>query len=103
MAATICGRPAPAFQTPWFWSDQYNAKLQMAGLSARHDTVVVRGDPDRSRSFAVFYLRRGELVAIDAVNRAPEFMMSKQLIAERSRVDPAKLGDEHVAMKDVRL
>jgi len=48
-------------------------------------------------------LRQGELVAVDAVNRAPEFMMSKQLIAERSQVDPAKLGDESVAMKDVRL
>jgi 3-phenylpropionate/trans-cinnamate dioxygenase ferredoxin reductase subunit len=103
VAAAICGRPAPTFQTPWFWSDQYDVKLQMAGLSARHDAVVVRGDPDRGRSFAVFYLRRGELVAVDAVNRAPEFMMSKQLIAERSRVDPAKLGDERVAMKDVRL
>ena len=65
--------------------------------------VVVRGDPDCGRSFAVFYLRQEELIAVDAVNRAPEFMMSKQLIAERSRVDPAKLGDERVAMKDVRL
>jgi 3-phenylpropionate/trans-cinnamate dioxygenase ferredoxin reductase subunit len=103
VAAAICGRPAPTVQTPWFWSDQYDVKLQMAGLSAQHDTVVVRGDPDRGRSFAVFYLRQGELVAVDAVNRAPEFMMSKQLIAERSRVDPSKLGDERVAMKDVRL
>jgi len=102
-AAAICGRPQPLLQTPWFWSDQYDVKLQMAGLSARHDAVVVRGDPDRGRSFAVFYLRQGELVAVDAVNRAPEFMMSKQLIAERSRVDPAKLSDERVAMKDVRL
>jgi len=103
VAAAICGRPAPTVQTPWFWSDQYDVKLQMAGLSARHDAVVVRGDPDRGRSFAVFYLRQEELIAVDAVNRAPEFMMSKQLIAERSRVDPAKLGDERVAMKDVRL
>jgi len=103
VAAAICGRPAPTVQTPWFWSDQYDVKLQMAGLSARHDAVVVRGDPDRGRSFAVFYLRQGELVAVDAVNRAPEFMMSKQLIAERSQVDPAKLSDERVAMKDVRL
>jgi 3-phenylpropionate/trans-cinnamate dioxygenase ferredoxin reductase subunit len=78
-------------------------KLQMAGLSATHDEVVVRGDPDRGRSFAVFYLRQGVLIAADAVNRAPEFMMSKQLIAERARVDPAKLGDEQVAMKEVRL
>ena len=103
VAATICGRPAPPSQAPWFWSDQYDVKLQMAGLSARHDAVVVRGDPDRGRSFAVFYLCQGELVAVDAVNRAPEFMMSKQLIVERSRVDPAKLSDERVAMKDVRL
>jgi 3-phenylpropionate/trans-cinnamate dioxygenase ferredoxin reductase component len=103
VAAAICGRPVPPFQTPWFWSDQYDVKLQMAGLSAGHDAVVVRGDPDRGRSFAVFYLRQGELVAVDAVNRAPEFMMSKQLIAERSPVDPAKLGDERVAMKDIRL
>jgi 3-phenylpropionate/trans-cinnamate dioxygenase ferredoxin reductase subunit len=103
VAAAIGGRPAPTVQTPWFWSDQYDVKLQMAGLSARHDAVVVRGDPDRGRSFAVFYLRQGELIAVDAVNRAPEFMMSKQLIAERSQVDPAKLGDERVAMKDIRL
>jgi 3-phenylpropionate/trans-cinnamate dioxygenase ferredoxin reductase subunit len=103
VAAAICGRPAPPFQTPWFWSDQYDVKLQMAGLSAGHDAVVVRGDPDHGRSFAVFYLRQGELLAVDAVNRAPEFMMSKQLIAERSRVDPVRLGDERVAMKDIRL
>jgi 3-phenylpropionate/trans-cinnamate dioxygenase ferredoxin reductase subunit len=102
-AAAICGRPQPLLQTPWFWSDQYDVKLQMAGLSAKHDEVVVRGDPDRGRSFAVFYLRQGVLIAADAVNRAPEFMMSKLLIADRARVDPAKLGDEQVAMKEVRL
>ena len=101
-AASICGRPAPSPQVPWFWSDQYDVKLQMVGLSAGHDEAVVRGDPERSRSFAVFYLRQGALIAVDAVNRAPEFMMSKQLIADRARLDPAKLRDETVAVRDLK-
>ncbi|SEP46577.1 3-phenylpropionate/trans-cinnamate dioxygenase ferredoxin reductase subunit [Rhodospirillales bacterium URHD0017] len=101
-AAAICGRKPPAIQVPWFWTDQYDVKMQMAGLSAGHDQAVVRGNPDTGRSFAVFYLREGTLIAVDAVNRAPEFMMSKQLIAERARIDPARLGDESVAMKDMR-
>jgi 3-phenylpropionate/trans-cinnamate dioxygenase ferredoxin reductase subunit len=87
---------------PWFWTDQYDVKMQMAGLSAGHDQAVVRGNPDAGRSFAVFYLRDRTLIAVDAVNRAPEFMMSKQLIAERARIDAARLGDESVAMKDMR-
>ena len=101
-AAAICGRKPPAVQVPWFWTDQYDVKMQMAGLSAGHDHAVVRGNPDTGRSFAVFYMREGTLIAVDAVNRAPEFMMSKQLIAERAKIDPARLGDEGVAMKDMR-
>ena len=101
-AAAICGRKPPAIQVPWFWTDQFDVKMQMAGLSAGHDHAVVRGDSERGRSFAVFYLRKGTLIAVDAVNRAPEFMMSKQLIAEHARIDPARLGDEGVAMKDMR-
>lgn len=101
-AAAICGRKPPTIQVPWFWTDQYDVKMQMAGLSAGHDQAVVRGNPDAGRSFAVFYLREGALIAVDAVNRAPEFMMSKQLIAERAKIDPARLGDESVAMKDMR-
>ena len=101
-AAAICGRKPPAIQVPWFWTDQYDVKMQMAGLSGGHDHAVVRGNPDTGRSFAVFYLREGKLIAVDAVNRAPEFMMSRQLIGERARIDPARLGDEGVAMKDMR-
>ena len=101
-AAAICGRKPPAIQVPWFWTDQYDVKMQMAGLSAGHYQAVVRGNPDAGRSFAVFYLRDGALIAVDAVNRAPEFMMSKQLIAERAKIDPARLGDEGVAMRDMR-
>jgi len=101
-AAAICGRKPPAIQVPWFWTDQYDVKMQMAGLSTGHDRTVVRGDTERGRSFAVFYLREGTLIAVDAVNRVPEFMMSRQLIAERAKIDPARLGDEGVAMKDMR-
>jgi 3-phenylpropionate/trans-cinnamate dioxygenase ferredoxin reductase subunit len=101
-AAAICERKPPAIQVPWFWSDQFDVKMQMAGLSTGHDQAVIRGDAERGRSFAVFYLHEGTLIAVDAVNRAPEFMMSKQLIAERAKIDPARLGDEGVAMKDMR-
>lgn len=103
-AAAITGRPPPPTETPWFWSDQYDVKLQMAGLGGGEGcTTVVRGDPMIGRSFAVFYLRDGRLVAVDAVNRMPEFMMSKQLIAAQTRPDPARLADERIAMTAFRV
>lgn len=102
-AAAICGLPAPPDQVPWFWSDQYDVKLQTAGLSDRHDQAIVRGRPDEGRSFAVFYLSGGVLTACDAMNRAAEFMMSKVLVGARARVDAAKLADERVAVKDCRI
>lgn len=102
-AAAICGLPAPPDQVPWFWSDQYDVKLQTAGLSDRHDQAIVRGRPDEGRSFAVFYLSGGVLTACDAMNRAAEFMMSKVLVGARARVDAAKLADEQVAVKDCRI
>ncbi len=101
-AAGLCGRPVPYTQVPWFWSDQYDVKLQIAGLSAGHDEAVVRGDPAKGRSFAVFYLKDGVLIGVDAVNRPQEFMMSKILIAEKTRLDPARLGDERIGMKEMR-
>lgn len=102
-AAAICGRPLPAVGVPWFWSDQYDVKLQMAGLSAGHDKAVLRGDPQTGRSFAVFYFRGEALIGVDAVNRAPEFMVSRQLIGEGAKIDPQRLGDERLTMKDMTL
>ena len=102
-AAAICGLPAPPDQVPWFWSDQYDVKLQTAGLSDRHDEAIVRGQPGEGRSFAVFYLSDGVLVACDAMNRTAEFMMSKVLIGTRARVDKGTLADERVPVKDSRL
>ncbi|MGB3809511.1 MAG: FAD-dependent oxidoreductase [Parvibaculum sp.] len=100
-AAALTGKNKPYDQVPWFWSDQYDLKLQIAGLSSGYTQAVTRGDPETGRSFAVFYLKDGVLIAVDAVNRAPEFMMSKTLIAKHAKLDPARLADETINMKEV--
>ena len=87
-ASNICGDELHYSQVPWFWSDQYDLKLQIAGLSSGYDQVVVRGVPDEKR-FACLYLRNGVLIAVDAVNSPREFMQAKKLIAERAVIDPA--------------
>ncbi|MCB1664015.1 MAG: pyridine nucleotide-disulfide oxidoreductase, partial [Pseudomonadales bacterium] len=63
-AATLCGKPKTYHALPWFWSDQYDLKLQIAGLSQGHDEVVIRGNIESSRSFAVFYLKQGFVIAV---------------------------------------
>ena len=98
-SANICGKPTPHDKTPWFWSDQYELKLQIVGLSQHYDSVVLRGDP-ATRSFSCCYLRGGELIAVDAVNHAKDFMAARKLTAERVRPDPAKLGDAALALRD---
>ncbi len=97
-AANMCGRLARHEHVPWFWSDQYDVKLQIAGLSDGYDQAVVRGNPD-SGSFALYYLGRGELLAVDAVNSPRDFMTGKRWIAERKRPDVAKLCDTTVDLK----
>ena len=98
-AANICGKPTPHDKTPWFWSDQYELKLQIVGLSQHYDRIVLRGDP-ASRSFSCCYLRDGELIALDAVNHGKDFMAARKLIAERARPDPAKLSDDAVGLRE---
>jgi 3-phenylpropionate/trans-cinnamate dioxygenase ferredoxin reductase subunit len=99
-AAAICGKPKPYNEVPWFWSDQYDLKLQIAGLAAPGDRRVVRGNP-ADRSFAVFHLREGLIAAVEAVNAAPEYMMGRRLIAQRAKVAPERLADKAVPMKDM--
>ena len=98
--ANICGVDTVYNQVPWFWSDQYDLKLQIAGLSEGYDDVVIRGNPSE-RSFACVYLRNGRVIAIDAINAPRDFVQSKQLIASRARVDATLLADASVMMKDV--
>jgi 3-phenylpropionate/trans-cinnamate dioxygenase ferredoxin reductase subunit len=91
-ASNICDIDDRYSQVPWFWSDQYDLKLQIAGLSAGYDQVVIRGVPD-DRKFACFYLRDGSLIAVDAINSPREFMQSKRLIATRTVIDPEVLAN----------
>jgi 3-phenylpropionate/trans-cinnamate dioxygenase ferredoxin reductase subunit len=99
-AANICGEAARYAQVPWFWSDQYDLKLQIAGISAGYDQTVLRGDPD-SGSFSCLYLRDGVLIAIDAVNSPKDFMQSKALIAHHARVDTLLLANPEFQLKDL--
>ncbi len=99
-AANICGKDVTYDAVPWFWSDQYDLKLQMVGFSTDADTEVVRGDPEEG-AFARFYLRDGVVIAVDAVNSPREFMAAKQLVAEKREVDPVKLADTSIAIKEL--
>jgi 3-phenylpropionate/trans-cinnamate dioxygenase ferredoxin reductase subunit len=99
-AAAIAGRPMPPHEIPWFWSDQYDLKLQIAGLPFDADTQVVRGDVAAAK-FAVFHLKGDLVQAVEAVNAPPEFMAGKQLIAKRTPVSLEKLADPTISMKEV--
>lgn len=101
-AAAIVGRAGPTPEVPWFWSDQYDVKLQIAGLPFDADRQVVRGDPTAS-GFAVFHLNGDRIVCVEAVNAPPEFMAGKQLIAKATPVDVDKLADPAVSMKAVAV
>lgn len=100
IAANIMGEEVVYDAQPWFWSDQYDLKLQMVGISTGFDNAVVRGNPD-DRSFAVCYLKDGQLIAMDAISRPKDFMMAKKLIAARITPDPTKLADESVELKSL--
>jgi len=99
-AASICGSRVPHAGVPWFWSDQYDLKLQMAGLSQGHDRVVVRGSMAQD-NFAAFYLQDGVVIAVDTVNRPQDFMFGKKMVAGRLRADPVVLADESVTLKSL--
>ena len=99
-ALAMLGRPKAYSEVPWFWSDQYDLKLQIAGLARPGDELVLRGDP-KSRKFAVFHLRDGKLKAVEAVNAAPEYMIGRKLIAGDVPVTAQRLGDLSVPMKQM--
>ncbi|HXB52619.1 MAG TPA: oxidoreductase C-terminal domain-containing protein, partial [Rhizomicrobium sp.] len=99
-AMAMAGKPRTYSEVPWFWSDQYDLKLQIAGLARPTDTLVQRGDP-AARKFAVFHLRDGKVAAVEAVNAAPEYMIGKKLIAEGKVIEAAKLADLSIPMKQM--
>ena len=100
VAASILGLPPPTEEAPWFWSDQFDVKLQTAGLWTGADQRVVRGDPESGR-FAVFYLKEGRILAVDAVNAGPECLVGKWLAALSARLAPSELADVNLSMKEI--
>jgi 3-phenylpropionate/trans-cinnamate dioxygenase ferredoxin reductase subunit len=100
VAKAICGDKQPYDALPWFWSNQYDLKLQTAGLSLGHDLAVTRGDP-AERSFSVVYLKEGRVIAVDAVNRIKDYVQGQKLIKARTVVNADQLANAEVALKDL--
>jgi len=97
VAKAMTCAPEPYHAVPWFWSNQYDLKLQTVGLSTNHDRVVVRGEP-ATRSFSVIYLRDGRVIALDCVNRVKDYVHGRQLVVGSVIADPARLADADVPL-----
>ncbi|MFF3573831.1 NAD(P)/FAD-dependent oxidoreductase [Nocardia jiangxiensis] len=100
VADALLGKPRPYVPLPWFWSHQYDIKLQTVGLQKGHDHAVLRGDPATDR-FSVVYLSRGSVIAVDAVNHVRDYAQAKRLVATRAVVDPEILSDSSVQLKEL--
>lgn len=100
VAKTIMGEAHPYAAIPWFWSNQYDLKLQTVGLSSGFDTAVVRGDPD-SRSFSVVYLKHGRVIALDCVNATKDYVQGRALVSGHAQIDPARLQDAGTPLKEM--
>ena len=99
VAAHITGKPKPYSALPWFWSDQFDLKLQIAGLSDGFDTIIVRGDPDGSRNFAAYYFKGDRLLAVDAVNAPRDFMLARMALSKGKTLDRAILAQPDADLK----
>ena len=100
VARALAGQPQAYADVPWFWSDQYDLKLQIAGVGDPDDELVVRGDP-ATRAFSCLHLRDGRMVAIDCINRGADFLAAKKLIAERRPLDLARAGDPEIRLVEL--
>ena len=100
VARTLCGTPTAYSATPWFWSNQYDLRLQTVGLSSGHDATVMRGDP-ATRSFSLIYLRAGKVIALDCVNMVRDFTQGRKLVEQGVVADVALLADPARPLKDL--
>ena len=99
-AKTILGEDVAYEATPWFWSNQYDLKLQTMGLSIGYDQAVVRGDP-ATRSFSVIHLKQGKVIALDCVNATKDYVQGRKLVEAGAAIDPARLADTTVPLKEM--
>ena len=99
----INGKPKPYNSLPWFWSDQFDLKLQIAGLSTDYDDIIIRGDIEGSRSFAAYYFKDDKLLAVDAVNAPRDFMMTRMALTKGKTLDKAILRDPEAELKSAMV
>jgi 3-phenylpropionate/trans-cinnamate dioxygenase ferredoxin reductase component len=99
VAKGLCGAPAEYHAFPWFWSNQYDLKLQTAGISMGFDDIVVRGNL-AERSFSLIYLKEGRIIALDCVNMVKDYVQGRKLVEARAVVDKSALADADVQLKD---
>jgi 3-phenylpropionate/trans-cinnamate dioxygenase ferredoxin reductase subunit len=100
VAKFLTGSAQPYNAVPWFWSNQYDLRLQTVGLSTGHDQVVQRGDP-ASRSFSVIYLRQGQVIALDCVNATKDYVQGRLLVVQRTVASPAELANPEISLKQL--
>lgn len=99
----INGKEKPYNSLPWFWSDQFDLKLQIAGLSQGYDDIVIRGDIESSRSFAAYYFKGDKLLAVDAVNAPRDFMMTRMVLSKGKNLDKAILRNPDAELKSAMV
>jgi 3-phenylpropionate/trans-cinnamate dioxygenase ferredoxin reductase subunit len=99
-AKAICGKPDPRPATPWFWSNQFDLKLQTVGINRGYDATVMRGDP-ALRSFSIIYLREGRAVALDCINSTKDYVQGRKLVESRRTLNPIDLADRSIPLTEL--
>ena len=102
VAKAIAGRPEPYQAVPWFWSDQYDLRLQTVGLAAEHDEAIIRGNPAK-RSFSVVYLKSDRVIALDCVNAVKDYVQGRKLVEAKAKIAPARLRNADIPLKELAL
>ena len=100
VASSVLNNPMEYSQVPWFWSDQYDHKLQIVGLSGDHDLVTMRGTTNDAK-FMLFYTKDEELIAVDAINNPKEFLISRKLVANKVKIKPNVISDLNTNLNDL--
>ena len=100
VASSVMNNPMEYNQVPWFWSDQYDHKLQIVGLSGDHDLVTMRGTTNDAK-FMLFYTKDEELIAVDAINNPKEFLISRKLVANKVKIKPDLICDLNTNLNDL--
>jgi 3-phenylpropionate/trans-cinnamate dioxygenase ferredoxin reductase subunit len=99
-AKAICGDKQPYHAVPWFWSNQYDLRLQTVGLSTGHDETVLRGDP-ATRKFSVIYLKEGRVIALDCVNNTKDYVQGRKLVEAKATPTREELADAETPLKEL--